>query len=119
MFDGIMYRTPLRAVVEPEGDGGPTAQQQSTSTAPLKKDYIQQPSEADDIGNVALFLASDMSRAVDAEIIMVGREGLVSYGLTDCGLNSNIPCSVAPFDLEHTLKWPRACLLLSGGPRCK
>lgn len=36
-----------------------------------QKDYIQQTSTPDDIANVMLFLASDMSQAVNAEYILV------------------------------------------------
>lgn len=47
------------------------AAKEQTSNKP-DKDYIKQTSTPDDIANVMLFLASDMSQAVNAEYIIVG-----------------------------------------------
>ena len=46
------------------------AAKEQTSNKP-DKDYIKQTSTPDDIANVMLFLASDMSQAVNAEYIIV------------------------------------------------
>lgn len=54
-----------------------TEEKRQASTSNLsngqEKDYIKQTSTPDDIANVMLFLASDMSQAVNAEYIIVGR----------------------------------------------
>lgn len=47
------------------------ASQEKEKITDNQKDYIQQTSTPDDIANVMLFLASDMSQAVNAEYILV------------------------------------------------